>query len=32
VQAKRDNAPWDAALKPVAEPLAADYSPEEEAS
>ncbi len=32
VQAKRDNAPWDAALKPVAEPLAAEYSPHEEAS
>jgi phthalate 4,5-dioxygenase oxygenase subunit len=32
VQAKRDNAPWDAALTPVAEPLAAEYSPHEEAS
>ena len=32
VQAKRDNAPWDASLKPVAEPLAAEYSPHEEAS
>lgn len=33
VQAKRDNAPWDAALKPVAQPLALlEYSPHEEAS
>lgn len=32
VQAKRDNAPWAAALTPLAEPLAADYSPQEEAS
>jgi hypothetical protein len=32
VQAKRDNAPWDAALTPVAEPLVPEYSPHEEAS